>query len=439
VVVADDLGRERLGAEGVTVGPYAVTPNLDALAARSVRFPRAWATPTCSPTRATLLTGRLPRQHGIGTIIWPADRYPLPDTEVFLPQVLASAPVPMTSALVGKWHLNVEDVGSAAMQPGVAGFSAWSATNGNLEKAWTATSGPFGYGNWEHNADGALAIRTDYATEFLVADAVAAMAALPEPWFLYVPLHAMHEPWHTPPAGWRYTEPTADPGIQEQSDLMLESLDLAVGQLLAGLSPTQAESTTVIFLGDNGTMFTVARAPYDADHAKGTLYQGGVNVPLWISGPLVSAPGATSDALVHVADVFDTALALAGIPADEADALVGGAPRLRYGESLLPYVARPDRPSQRAIGYTEAFEPNGPPPWRGRHMATTDGRFKLVFHAQPDLEITELYDLAADPFEADDLLAGASLSDDARAAHEALSTAMAAFEADFPFDAVQPL
>lgn len=433
VILADDLGRERLSSEGVGPPPFAVTPNLDALAARSVRFTNAWAFPVCSPTRAALMTGRLPRQYGVGIIIDTGDGWALPDDEAFLPEILGAAALPMTSALVGKWHLNARDVGSAEGQPGVAGFSSWRTTNGNLTSSFESLDGIGGYRNWEANVDGILSPVDAYATAVVVDDAVDALATLEPPWFLYVALHAMHEPWHTPAAAWRYTEPSKAPDLLEQSGLMLESLDVAVGQVLDAMTAEQVAETTIVFLGDNGTMFTVATEPFDATHSKGTVYQGGVNVPFWVSGPLIGRAGATSEALVHASDVFDTGLALAGIAAEQADGLVDRPAAVRFSESVLPLVADPDRPSLHPFAFTEKFEPNGPPPYASHHVAVRDSRFKLLYRSGESGEATELYDLLADPFEASNLL-GRPHDGDAEDAKERLQAALAGFDAEFTFD-----
>jgi arylsulfatase B len=435
VLLVDDIGREKLAAEGIaTGGDLPQTPVLDGVAEQSVRFVNAWATPLCTPTRATILTGRMPRQHGVGNILYPADRYPLPDEEVFLPQVLAQAPDPVTSRMVGKWHLNVRDVGSAEDQPGLAGFTSWRGSNGNLASHFVQAPGRFGYLNWEYNVDGELSVQTEYATEVVVRDAVEALGTLEPPWLLYVALNAAHDPFHVPPPGWTYSTPPAEaPTLREQAALMIESADIAVGRVLAALTEEQRLDTTIVFLSDNGSMFSVAGPPFDLMTSKGTAYEGGVNVPFWVSGPLVRAPGTTSEALVQTSDLFDTALALAGVLPTEADALVGAADRTRYSESLLPYLADPDRPSVREVAYTEKLSRNGPPPWAIHTLAIRDSRWKIVRQVQESVIEDELYDLVADRFERSDLLEHA-LDEEQGAAFDLLSARLESLEQDLVFD-----
>ena len=90
----------------------------------------------------------------------------------------------------------------------------------------------------------------------------------------------------------------------------VEAMDTEIGRLLMSINPA---TTTVIFMGDNGTPGQVIQPPYDSTHAKDTLFEGGIRVPLIIRGPGIT-PGRTSDALVHAVDLFSTQLALTGVP-----------------------------------------------------------------------------------------------------------------------------
>jgi arylsulfatase A-like enzyme len=137
---------------------------------------------------------------------------------------------------------------------------------------------------------------------------------------------------------------------------------------------------------------------------------------------------------VQTSDLFDTALALAGVLPSEADALVGAAPHVRYSESFLPYLADPARPSIRELAYTEKFIPNGPPPWNIHEVALRDERWKLIRHEQLGIATHELYDLWADPWEADDLLLADPLEEEHEAASERLMSALADLEVALPFD-----
>jgi arylsulfatase A-like enzyme len=117
------------------------------------------------------------------------------------------------------------------------------------------------------------------------------------------------------------------------------------------------ENTTVIFLSDNGTPDETTLAPWPADRAKNTPFEGGVNVPLIISGPQVSQPGSESGALVHVVDVFATVADIAGVTlGPKATGPMQGV--VIDGRSLLPYV-RDASEAGRKVVHTEKFAPNG--------------------------------------------------------------------------------
>jgi hypothetical protein len=134
---------------------------------------------------------------------------------------------------------------------------------------------------------------------------------------------------------------------------MVEAMDTEIGRLLAGLG-SAGDDTLVVFLADNGTPPNVAKPPLLPSHAKGTFFEGGVHVPMIVRGPQVALPGSTCDALVDVTDVWATVADVAGV--DPASVLPAG--WATDGSSLLPYLAQPDLPSQKAHVFTESFRPN---------------------------------------------------------------------------------
>ena len=101
---------------------------------------------------------------------------------------------------------------------------------------------------------------------------------------------------------------------------MIEAMDTQIGRILSSLEPDVRENTYILFLGDNGTGGTNVGAPFRTGRAKGTIYQGGVNVPFIITGPGV-ARGAVSDVLVNSTDLFVTIMEMAGI--DPAETIPG--------------------------------------------------------------------------------------------------------------------
>jgi hypothetical protein len=174
-------------------------------------------------------------------------------------------------------------------------------------------------------------------------------------------------------------------------------MDTEIGRLLDNMDPDTLADTIVIFVGDNGTDKPATTAPFLPDHAKGTLYEGGVHVPLIIAGPGIPA-GAECAALVAAVDLFATIADIAGVPHSTGTDSV----------SMVPYLLNPALPSLRAYNYTEYFQPNGQGPYTTRQRAARDARFKLIwFYDHSDTpNVKEFYDLQADPLEQVNLLPG---------------------------------
>lgn len=189
-----------------------------------------------------------------------------------------------------------------------------------------------------------------------------------EPWMATVSFASDHTPLMQPP----YNPDL--PGSAESSNLdcadmvaqrvisnlMIESLDLEVGRLLVetGLAqrgrdgqlvyrPGQTD-TMVIVVGDNGSLGTTVKLPFDASRAKGTAYQTGVWVPLVVAGPLVKQPNRNVPQMVNIADLFSLFGEIAGI--DDVQARV---PRAIDAQPMLPYVTNPTQKSIRSWNYTE--------------------------------------------------------------------------------------
>ncbi len=359
-VVLDDVGTETLASYGA-VGDTATTPTLDALGEQSVVFEQAWVAPTCSPTRASLLTGLHPEDHGIGVFIDHDGEVIELDPELpTLPALLTEAGY--ASALFGKWHLASCLVDEPASHPLRVGFQHASGSIGSTGMA--CTEGPDGveadYFVWEKAVDGAFSWVEAYQTSDTVDDALAWIAGTPAPWFAMVSFNAAHWPWHVPPGELNSA------GVAEgASDVALyhadvEALDTELGRLLEDVPP----ETWLFVIGDNGTDDDVIVPPYAANRAKGTLYDGGVRVPLWIAGPGIAA-GRTAS-LVQGLDLYATSLEVAGVHADHQAAV-----------SLLPVLADPGLQVRDRI-YASTPKPNGATVYTQHHQALRDGEHKLV-------------------------------------------------------------
>jgi arylsulfatase A-like enzyme len=223
--------------------------------------------------------------------------------------------------------------------------------------------------------------------------------------------NAPHGPWQAPPPHLHSgaIPDGADPALDPVPffNAMVEALDTELGRLLASIDTSR---TTVIFAGDNGTEKPVVLPPFDPSQAKGTLYEGGLRVPLIVAGPDVALPGRTVGAPVELVDLYATALELAGVRLARAQLALG----LELDSvSLLPYLRLPDAPAQRRFAYAERFLPNGFVPHYQYRQAIRGPRYKLIRDAVT--KVDRLFDLALDPLEQNDLLAGALTPEQAAA------------------------
>lgn len=368
VILLDDVGVDRVGAYGAHPNPGR-TPTLDALCEAGAMFRNAWSMPLCSPTRASLLTGRYPSRHRVGAQIQPhnPNSAQLDPAEIIIPECLHSH----SNRVVGKWHLKRHGV--PATHPLDTGFDGHVGSLFNLNG--------MGYWDWRKFTDGQYTNEPKYATTVTNEDALLALSQLPEPRFLYVAYNAAHGPFHVPPSNLHsYGQPMGDP---MQFRAMAEAMDRELAQLIEAID---LSNTYLFILGDNGTPNSAVDAPHDPTHAKATLYEGGVNVPFIVLGPGV-VPG-ERQALVGVTDVFATIMELTGSVATAEDSI-----------SFVDVLYNVGELGQREFLYAEKFDSfsSGTPLER----AIRTRRYKWM----NSLTGPALYDLQLDPFELNNLVA----------------------------------
>lgn len=358
VIVADDMGTDKIGVYGEAPDPPA-TPHLDALAEQGVWFRNAYVTPVCSASRAMLMTGRYGRRTGVGTVIADYSRFGLQSQEITIPEALDRGGN-WSAAAIGKWHLTGQNNEQPFLDVMNQGFDRVRGSPGNLRHRATGIDA---YTKWEKNVDGVPEQCTKYATDDTTDEAIAALRELPEPFFIWVAYNAGHEPFHWPPGV------TGDRNVRgAQYDATITYMDQQIGRLLAAMSPEQRQHTTVVFLGDNGTPPEAVRPPFRAEHAKSSIHEGGTNVPFIVAGAGVTGRG-ESKALVSGADLLPTVLELAGV---SSEGLV------LDGVSFASVLQDPQAPGLRHYVYTEILRPNGPPPYMLEEYAIRDDRYKLV-------------------------------------------------------------
>jgi arylsulfatase A-like enzyme len=341
LILADDLGWADLGCYG---SKYHKTPHLDRLAASGVRFTDAYAAcPVCSPTRASLLTGRYPQRYSLTD--WLPGRPDRPDQKLIRPKInqqlpleevtLAEAlkPAGYVSGHVGKWHLGGKGFGpeQQGFDLNIAGDQTGTARS--YFAPFESKDGTFMPG-LEKAPDG------EYLTDRLTAEAEKFIDANRErPFFLYLAHYAPHIPLKAKPElVAKYKAGKHGEQGNPNYAAMLESLDDGVGRLLKKLDDLKlADRTLVLFMSDNGGLATLEgsnMAPTfngPLREGKGYLYEGGIRVPLIVRWPGVTKAGTTCGVPVSSIDFFPTALEACGVKSEAKVDGVSLVPLLKGG------------------------------------------------------------------------------------------------------------
>lgn len=378
VIVLDDFGTDKLGAmkESPTPPP---TPRLDGLARDGVMFRNAYTYPTCSSSRTALLTGRYGRRNGMGGIVELDDStWEVPLKEVLIPEALDRV-TDYASAAVGKWHLSGFKTPHAFHHPLDQGFDHHRGCLGNLVLTSKEYGRRGGFHQYERNVDGVPEWREGYATTDTTDDALHFARTLPQPWFLWVAYNAPHTPVQPPPKALRADKSAASETAEYRN--VIAALDAEIGRLLDGIDPAVRADTTIVVVGDNGTDRAFVEPPFDPDHGKASLFEGGTGVPLLVVGANVKGRPRETQALVHAVDLFPTLVELAGGKPD--------AERLD-GVSFASVLRDPEATGDRRFVYTERFSPIGGGPYDVDMAAVRDDRYKLMVTKLGKLQ---LYDL----------------------------------------------
>jgi arylsulfatase A-like enzyme len=332
LIVADDLGWSDLGCYGADL---LETPSIDKLASGAIRFTNAYAASVCTPTRACLLTGRhyarlhmtvwreaaeTPPQNR--KLIPPIAAANLPQNEQTLAEVFQSAGY--RTALVGKWHL-----GDAANYPETQGFDY--NIGGTLWGAPESYFFPYrGKGEFgqdlryvPHLEDGKPG---EYLTDRLTDEALKLIDSAGDlPFFLCLAHHAPHIPVQAKPELVDHYKRKMKPGLHHrlpEYGAMVQSLDESVGRVLNRLDQRGlTDRTVVVFASDNGGYIgNFGKVPVTSNFplrsGKGSLYEGGIRIPLIIRSPGARSPHGVCKEPVYVADLFPTLLEIAGLQTD---------------------------------------------------------------------------------------------------------------------------
>jgi len=361
------------------------TRNLDAMAASGVQFSRFYAAhPSCSPTRASVLTGRHPNRMGV---FWPG--MPLRRQEMTIAQVLRAAGY--ATGHFGKWHLNgVAGPGrpiaaSDPLGPGPFGFDEWFSVSNYFELDWTFSHNGT---NVKVSGDGSDAIVAE-ALKF-----IGGAAGRRQPFLALVWFGSPHAPHRPTPEDLKVAG-----GSPYYGELV--GVDRSMGTLRRGLrSLGIADNTMVWFCSDNGAWFDPAAPSAHGSSGpfrgrKGDVWEGGIRVPGLIEWParirrpfITDVPACTSDIYPTLVDILNLRVLNQVEPLD--------------GISLVSLLDRQMRERPRPIGFWQYDDTRHPMDTDSGPSAWSDNRYKLVKSAPNHWE---LYDLTSDPSERTDLAA----------------------------------
>ena len=384
VILMDDMGWRDIGCMGNT---FVETPHIDRLAKAGVVFTQAYASaPNCAPTRACLLSGQWTPRHGIYTVVDPRQPPGAPwlklvaahseselATEVVtLPEALRSHGY--ATAFLGMWNLGRGRAGPRT--PVGQGFDT------------VVFPENLGFGKDAYFND-----QGQYLSDRLADEVLTFIGAQrSRPFFVYLADHAVHAPFNPKPDLLAKYEKKAAAGSDRRDDpayaATIEAVDQNVGRIVAGLHKLAlADDTYVIFTSDNGG---TNRFTPPLNGSKGQLYEGGIRVPLVVTGPAVAKPGSQSGLPVASIDFYPTLLELAGAPPPPGQPLDGisWAALLRGG----------DPPARRRLfWHFPCYVGKATPA-----SAVREGDFKLIEFFEDGGHV-ELYNLGDDPAEQRDL------------------------------------
>ncbi|HAH45733.1 MAG TPA: hypothetical protein DCM07_12925 [Planctomycetaceae bacterium] len=392
IVLTDDQG---YGDVGFHNNPKIRTPHLDQLARKSIELTRFYCSPVCAPTRASLLTGR--NYYRTGVIHTSRGGAKMQGDEVTLAELLQLAGY--QTGIFGKWHLG----DNYPMRPQDQGFAETLIhKSGGIGQSPDQPNSYFHPKLWKN---GDAFESTGYCTDVFFDEALKFMdrqQQAEKPFFVYLATNAPHTPLEIAESYWK---PYQQQGLDETTARvygMLTNLDENMGKLLSHLDRSGlAESTLVIFLGDNGPQ--QKRYTAGLRGRKSWIYEGGIRVPCLAYWPGHFREGEKIDQIAAHIDLLPTLLTLTNTPRPEALKLDGVdlSPLLTGSQQKLPerslffQVHRglmPQRYQNFAV-VTERFKLAGYP--------GTFGNENLMLQAVP---VLELYDLSNDPGEQENVL-----------------------------------
>lgn len=376
LIITDDQGYGDLSLHG---NDKLQTPNIDSIGRGGVQFSQFHVNPVCSPTRASLMTGR--HYYRTGVVDTFLGRSMMHSGEVTVAECLRDAGY--RTGLFGKWHLG-DNYPLRSIDQGFQ--ESLNCSGGGLAQPSDPPGNTYfdpmlrHNGKWEKHKGYCTDIFFQSATRFIEANRG-------RPFFVYLPTNAPHDPLQIDES---YAAPFRKAGLDDRTAKvygMVKNVDDNVGRLLARLKQLRLEENTiVIFLTDNGPQHDRYNAGMRG--RKATVYEGGIRVPFLMRWPRGLKRAATvSDFAAHI-DVMPTLLEACGVPAPSQVNI--------DGRSLMPLLNGKAKALPARTVFFQWHRGDVPNPHQ--NAAASDGRFKLV-------NGKELYDLTADPGEKNDIAA----------------------------------
>lgn len=310
-ILVDDLGYGDLSVQGAK---DLLTPNIDEIAQKGIILSQFYANCTvCSPSRASLLTGKYPDMAGVPGVIrqfkdnsWGN----LSDSVAFISEVFQKNGY--HTGMVGKWHLGFEDPDI----PTARGFDLFKGFLGDMmDDYWTHLRGGVNWMRFNEKIIDPEGHATDIFTRWAI-EYMKERAEEKKPFFLYLAYNAPHFPIQ-PPQKWLDRLNEREPGLTKkkaENVAFIEHLDYNIGRILETMEETGSDSNTLlVFTSDNGGALRYEQSNGDLRGGKQDMYEGGIRVPAFVYWKDRIKPGSRSDNMALLMDFFPTLCEAAGI------------------------------------------------------------------------------------------------------------------------------
>ena len=384
LIIADDLGVDFSNSYH-DQGVFPTTPTIDSLRSAGLTFENVWSAPMCTPARALIMSGN----YGINTGVLKAPGHLDTSDESIFKAIANQTSNQYADAVVGKWHISFPDDVDHPADHGIDYFMG------------VLGAGVPDYNSWDLTQNGIPTTSTNYVTTTFTDSAINWIGKQTKPYFLWLAHVTPHAPFHAPPEE-MYTRNAVNNSKQKYM-AMIEALDYDMKRLFDSMTLEEKENTTVIYVGDNGTPSNIIQN-FSSEHAKGTVYQGGIHVPMTISGAGVTRINEREAALISVVDLYATILDIVG-----ADLPGGIYNSLSFNHLLIGEVDE-----TRDYNYAElGTETTG-------SWAIRNEQYKLVQYID---STQKFYDLYADSLEVTNLLLGTLTTEETTAMDDLIAEA----------------